>query len=190
MNGFALQDVYLNTFRSLPKVKFIWQYNGRPISDLPKNVFTQAWLPQQDLLGNAVTAQSLNYLLQPLQCSHSGHAKCRAHISHGGMNSVIESVWHGVPTIGVPLTVAGHDNLLRISARGAGLLIPKEEFSEKKLIESLIEIRKKTYKEEMLVFQDMVRDVPYTELTHAAFWVEFIERHQEVRPLIISLFSG
>ncbi|XGW11316.1 hypothetical protein V3C99_012650 [Haemonchus contortus] len=152
-------DIYLNTFRSLPKVKFIWQYNGRPISDLPKNVFTQAWLPQQDLLG---------------------HPKCRVHISHGGMNSVIESVWHGVPTIGVPLTVAGHDNLLRISARGAGLLIPKEEFSEKKLIESLIEIRKQTYKEEMLVFQDMVRDVPYTELTHAAFWVEFIERHQEV----------
>ncbi|PIO64404.1 hypothetical protein TELCIR_13970, partial [Teladorsagia circumcincta] len=107
----------------MSKVKFVWQYDGRSI-DVPKNVFTQPWLPQQDLLG--------------------------------------------------------HDNLLRISTRGAGLLIPKKEFSDEALITALKEIRKKTYKEEMLVFQDMVRDVPYTELTHAAFWVEFIERHQEV----------
>ncbi|VDP04799.1 unnamed protein product [Heligmosomoides polygyrus] len=152
-------DEYMELFRALPQMKFVWQYDGPSIDGLPKNVYTQAWLPQQDLLG---------------------HPKCRAHVSHGGVNSVIESVWHGVPTIGVPLTVAGHDNLLRISARGAGLLIPKSDFSGEKLIWALQEIQKKTYKEEMLVFQDMVRDVPYTELTHAAFWVEFIERHQEV----------
>ncbi|VDL84940.1 unnamed protein product, partial [Nippostrongylus brasiliensis] len=84
------------------------------------------------------------------------HPKCRVHVSHGGTNSVIESVWHGVPTIGVPLTVAGHDNLLRISARGAGLLIPKKEFSKSSLVKALKEIRDKKYKEEMLVFQDMV----------------------------------
>lgn len=36
------------------------------------------------------------------------------------------------------------------------------------------------YKDEILVFQDMVRDVPYTELDHATFWIEFIERHHEV----------
>ncbi|KAK5966244.1 hypothetical protein GCK32_005418, partial [Trichostrongylus colubriformis] len=116
------QDIYLNTFRTFRNVRFVWQYDGRPIDGLPKNVFTQAWLPQQDLLG---------------------HPKCRVHISHGGVNSVIESVWHGVPTIGVPLTVAGHDNLLRISARGAGILIPKKEFSDKRLIAALKEIRKK-----------------------------------------------
>lgn len=36
------------------------------------------------------------------------------------------------------------------------------------------------YKDEMAVFQDMVTDVPYTELNHSTFWVEFIQRHQEV----------
>ncbi|CAJ0606351.1 unnamed protein product [Cylicocyclus nassatus] len=154
-----IKNIFLDTFRALPNVQFVWQYNGKPIENLPENVFVQSWLPQQDLLG---------------------HPKCRTHISHGGINSVIESVWHGVPTIGIPLTVAGHDNLLRISARKAGLLIPKTELTNDKLVWALSEIRKKTYKEEMLVFQDMLRDVPYTELTHAAFWVEFIERHQEV----------
>ncbi|KAE9415657.1 hypothetical protein Angca_005232 [Angiostrongylus cantonensis] len=154
-----IKDIYLSAFKAYPKVQFIWQYDGTPFNAEPSNVFTQAWLPQQDLLG---------------------HPKCRAHITHGGMNSVIESVWHGVPTIGVPLTVAGHDNLLRISARGAGILIPKAESSAEKLIWALREIRKNKYKKEMLSFQDMVRDVPYTELAHAAFWVGFIERHQEV----------
>ncbi|KHJ93575.1 hypothetical protein OESDEN_06510, partial [Oesophagostomum dentatum] len=118
-----IKGVFLGAFRTLPKVRFVWQYNGEEIPHLPPNVYAQSWLPQQDLLG---------------------HPKCRAHISHGGINSVIESVWHGVPTIGIPLTVAGYDNLLRISARGAGLLVPKSELTEDKLIWALIEIRKKT----------------------------------------------
>ncbi|RCN29966.1 UDP-glucoronosyl and UDP-glucosyl transferase [Ancylostoma caninum] len=118
-----VKDAYLGAFRALPKVRFVWQYDGEPIKHLPPNVFTQSWLPQQDLLG---------------------HPKCRTHISHGGINSVIESVWHGVPTIGIPLTVAAHDNLLRISARGAGLLITKSELTQDKLVWALKEIRKNT----------------------------------------------
>uniref|UniRef100_A0A1I7X9T7 glucuronosyltransferase n=1 Tax=Heterorhabditis bacteriophora TaxID=37862 RepID=A0A1I7X9T7_HETBA len=117
-------NTFVELFRALPNIRFVWQYNGKPMNDLPKNVVTQDWLPQQDLLG--------------------------------------------------------YDNLIRISARGAGLLIEKEQLSTEKLLWAVEEIRDKKYKDEMLVFQDMVRDVPYTELTHAAFWVEFIERHQEV----------
>uniref|UniRef100_A0AC35FGB6 Glucuronosyltransferase n=2 Tax=Panagrolaimus sp. PS1159 TaxID=55785 RepID=A0AC35FGB6_9BILA len=149
----------LEAFHSLPEIKFIWQYDGEPIANLPKNIHIASWLPQQDLLG---------------------HPKCRGHISTGGINSVIESVWHGVPVIGWPLTIWGYDNLLRVTARHSGFMLDKKILSKQEWISAIHRIYIKYYKDEMLLFQDMVVDVPYTELNHSAFWVEFIHRHQEV----------
>lgn len=149
----------VEAFRSLPDIKFVWQYDGNVIANLPKNVHVGRFLPQQDLLG---------------------HPKCRGHISHGGLNSVIESVWHGIPVIGWPLTIWGKDNLIRVTARHCGLLLDSKNPSKQEWISAIHRIYIKHYKEEMLLFQDMVIDVPYTELNHSAFWVEFIVRHQEV----------
>ncbi|CAJ0583235.1 unnamed protein product, partial [Mesorhabditis spiculigera] len=154
-----IKQALIGAFQSYPDIRFVWQYNGPEIDLLPVNVLTVPHIPQQDLLG---------------------HKKCKAHITFGGLNSVIESVWHGTPLIGIPLTVNNHENILRVSARGAGILLPKRDLQLSTLKAAIKKIQKKSYKKEMIVFQDMVRDVPYTELTHAAFWVEFIERHHEV----------
>jgi hypothetical protein len=154
-----LKTNILEAFHSLPEIRFIWQYDGEPIANLPKNIHIAAWVPQQDLLG---------------------HPKCRGHISTGGINSVIESVWHGVPVIGWPLTQWGYDNLLRVTARHSGFMLDKKHLSKQEWISAIHRIYIKYYKDEMLLFQDMVVDVPYTELNHSAFWVEFIIRHQEV----------
>lgn len=64
-------------------------------------------------------------------------------------------------------------------------MVTKGNLTAESLADALTEIGKEAYKKEMLVFQDMVRDVPYTELNHAAFWIEFIERHHEVSQLIL-----
>uniref|UniRef100_A0A915EU53 glucuronosyltransferase n=1 Tax=Ditylenchus dipsaci TaxID=166011 RepID=A0A915EU53_9BILA len=149
----------VEAIRTKPEIRFVWQYNGLPLENKPENLWVADWLPQQDLLG---------------------HAKCRAHISHGGLNSVIESVWHGVPVIGWPLTSAGYDNLLRVTARQAGIMLESKQPSKIELISVINRIYIRHFKQEMLLFQDMVVDVPYTELNHSAFWVEFIVRHQEV----------
>uniref|UniRef100_A0A914HVC5 L-lactate dehydrogenase n=1 Tax=Globodera rostochiensis TaxID=31243 RepID=A0A914HVC5_GLORO len=149
----------VGAIREIPDISFVWQYNGPALKDPPKNLFTAEWLPQQQLLA---------------------HSKSRAHLSHGGVNSVVESVWHGVPIIGWPLTSNGRDNLLRITARQAGLMLDRKKPPKQHFISAFHRIYIKHYKEEMLIFQDMVIDVPYTELNHSAFWVEFIIRHQEV----------
>ncbi|VDN02551.1 unnamed protein product [Thelazia callipaeda] len=152
-------ESFVQAFAAMSEIYFIWQYNGPFIRDLPENVFIAEWLPQQDLLG---------------------HPKVRAHISHGGLNSVIESVWHGVPVIGYPLTTSGYDNLLRLVTRKVGIMLEKQYLSKDSIQKSVEEIYDIKYKTDMLIFQDMVTNVPYTELNHSVFWVEFIERHSKV----------
>ncbi|PAV87644.1 hypothetical protein WR25_15407 [Diploscapter pachys] len=153
-----IKKAFLDTFRFHSKIKFIWQYNELPIG-VPTNVLAKEWLPLQDLLG---------------------HSKCVAHISHGGLNSVMESIYHGVPIIGIPLIASAYDNLLRVQSRDAGIIVTKYQLREGHLSKAIQDILSPKYKEAMLEFQDLVRDVPVSSLNMAAFWLEFIDRHKEI----------
>ncbi|KFD56583.1 hypothetical protein M514_02687 [Trichuris suis] len=151
--------MFVEAFRALPN-KVIWQYDGKPISNLPSNVLVDSWIPQQDLLG---------------------HPKCRGLITHGGLNSVVESMWHGVPIVGIPIYSEHRDYIVRATARNAGIMLPKSNLSKEAIVDAvqMLTLDSK-YKESAVSFMELLQDVPYTELEHAAFWVEFIFRHQEV----------
>ncbi|GMT14753.1 hypothetical protein PFISCL1PPCAC_6050, partial [Pristionchus fissidentatus] len=153
----SIRQTFFAALSSRPSIKFIVQFDGS--DSLPPNVITRPFLPLQDLLG---------------------HSSCIAHLSTGGLNSLTESVWHGIPVIGLPLLTPSYDNLLRLSARGAATIIDKKSLSIHSINHGIDVIQRKKFKDEVLIFQDMLRDVPYTELDHATFWVEFIERHREI----------
>jgi glucuronosyltransferase len=64
------------------KQKVLWKWETESMPDLPPNVKLVKWAPQQDILG---------------------HPKIRAFITHGGLGSTTETVYHGVPFIGIPM---------------------------------------------------------------------------------------
>lgn len=77
----STRKTLVNVFSKL-KQRVLWKWNGNDMPDLPKNVKLAKWLPQQDILG---------------------HPKIRVFMSHGGLLSTQESVYHGVPVLGLPV---------------------------------------------------------------------------------------
>ena len=74
--------MFLSAFARLPQ-RVIWKWeDSTKLLTIPPNVKLLKWLPQQDLLG---------------------HPKIRLFITHGGLFSNQEAVYHGVPFIALPV---------------------------------------------------------------------------------------
>ncbi|KAF3828586.1 hypothetical protein GH733_004787, partial [Mirounga leonina] len=69
---------------------------------LAANVKIVDWLPQNDLLA---------------------HPRIRLFVTHGGLNSIMEAIQHGVPLVGIPVLGDQPDNLVRVEAKKFGVSI-------------------------------------------------------------------
>jgi len=76
--------------------------------------------------------------------AHLGHANTRAFLSHGGLNSIYEAMYHGVPVVGVPLFGDHYDTMTRVAAKGMGILIHWKYMTEEDLFVALTSIIKDT----------------------------------------------
>lgn len=77
-----VRTAFIKAFSKLNE-KVIWKWElDEGMEDLPKNVKLVKYLPQQDLLG---------------------HPNIKLFITHGGLLSTEEAVYHGVPVIGMPI---------------------------------------------------------------------------------------
>lgn len=83
MLGEELLTKIIKTFAQLPDYNFLWKFEAEP-KDLPvklsKNVMVGKFLPQNDILA---------------------HPGIVGFISHGGLLSSHEALYHGVPVIGI-----------------------------------------------------------------------------------------
>ncbi|PSN57998.1 hypothetical protein C0J52_08095 [Blattella germanica] len=127
---------FLGAFAELPQ-RVLWKFESDVLPNQPKNVMVRKWLPQNDILA---------------------HPNLRLFLSHAGMLSSQEAVYHGVPVVGIPFMADQFYNIFKLQTRGLGELL--------------------IYEENMKKMSILYRDQPETPLERAIFWTEYVIRHK------------
>ncbi|XP_072371698.1 UDP-glucuronosyltransferase 3A1-like [Scyliorhinus torazame] len=147
----------MNTaFSQLPQA-VIWRHlHSHWPSDVQPapNIKLVDWLPQNDLLG---------------------HPKARLLVTHGGLNSLMEATYHGVPVIGIPLFGDQFDNMVRVEAKGLGLTIQVNQLQAQQLGNAMATvIGDKRYKRSALALSRIHRSHPFPPRERLVRWVGHI----------------
>lgn len=152
-----LRQLFVNTFAKLP-YRVLWKYESSIIqNDLPPNVKISRWLPQQDVLG---------------------HKKIRAFVTHGGLLSMYETVYHGVPAVVMPVFCDHDSNSEKAKADGYALKLHLETLTVEKLFKAIhAVIHDSKYRQQAKYRQSLLRDQKISPLETAIYWTEYVIRN-------------
>ncbi|XP_022179701.1 UDP-glucuronosyltransferase 2C1-like [Myzus persicae] len=141
----------------------LWKWEADDIPQLPKNVVVRKWFPQNDILG---------------------HKNCKLFITHGGVQSTTESIYHGVPMLAIPVFGDQQGNSLRAQYQGIAIQFPYFELTHEAFGSALHKLLiDPTYRENAKKSSAMFRDNPLPPLEKAVFWVEYVARHNGAKHL-------
>lgn len=155
-------EAFYSTFRNIAPVRVLMKIaNPKELpADLPRNVKTHSWLPQIQILK---------------------HKNVKAFVTHGGLMSTLESIYCGVPMVGIPLF---GDQIINIKSQQERKMaismsyknITKNEFTN--AIKTVLE--NPEYRQNVERISKLYYDRPMSPQETAVFWVEYIIRHRNV----------
>lgn len=149
------RDLFVQAFRRLPQ-RIIWKYEGE-LEGLSDNVMISKWLPQQDILAND---------------------NVKVFITHGGLLSLQESIYHGKPLLVIPIFGDQPKNAMFVKNSGLGQWLEWEELTVDDIIKALTDIINCTkYKENVARMSVGLRDQLTSPKERAVFWTEYVIRH-------------
>ncbi|EFX64661.1 hypothetical protein DAPPUDRAFT_66055 [Daphnia pulex] len=154
-----VRQLFLSTFSRLPQ-RVIWKWEEKldETDSIPSNVKLLPWMPQQDLLG---------------------HPKIRLLITHGGLNSKQEAVYHGVPFIALPVFADQPINAQKAHDDGYAIRLDWDNLTEEILFDAIQRIlSNSSYVERMNQVSALMRDQTDRPLDRAVYWIEYVIRHQ------------
>ncbi|KAM7361148.1 UDP-glucosyltransferase 2-like [Cochliomyia hominivorax] len=143
-------------FSSLP-YKIMWKFENPTLPGKPKNVFIRSWFPQPDVLA---------------------HPRVKLFISHGGLLSTSEAVYHGKPMLGLPVFYDQQMNIRKGIQAGFALgidfhTLPRDQFKS-----GILEMMNNPkYSENAKTISSIYHDQPIKPLDLAVYWTEYVLRH-------------
>ena len=126
--------------------------------EVPDNVFTTPWVPQQDLLA---------------------HPNLKVFVTHGGLFSAMEAIYNNVLLVGIPHAFDHRPVISRLQRKNVAILI---EFSDLDA-DTLLAAVKRAFEDQSMAasmseLSRLFKDVPMRPVEKAAWWVEFVCRHK------------
>ncbi|XP_076682180.1 UDP-glycosyltransferase family 50 member B3 [Andrena cerasifolii] len=155
----ALRRIFVAAFATIP-YNVVWKWEGGKIKDLPSNVRTSGWWPQQDLLG---------------------HPKLRAFVSHGGLLSLHEAAYHGAPTLVLPVFCDHDGNAAQAEKLGYALVMDLAGVSIGDLREGILKVaavRNNSYRMAAKRRSSLLRELPISPRKLATWWVEHVAKYK------------
>ncbi|KAK4876034.1 hypothetical protein RN001_012456 [Aquatica leii] len=149
-------NAILKTFSKL-KQKVLWKISTDTLQNKPKNVMVAKWFPQQEILG---------------------HPNVILFVSHGGLFSTIETIYHGKPIVGIPILGDQDMNIARAEYNGFAKSLSFNDLTEETFENALTEVLNNSkYAENAQKRSKIMHDEPIKPLDKAIFWIEYVIRH-------------
>ncbi|CAD5214255.1 unnamed protein product [Bursaphelenchus xylophilus] len=115
------KEILSETFAQFPDIKFLFKHNDRydPLFRHMDNVVVEKWVPQKEVLA---------------------HPKTIGFITHGGLNSVSETAFHGVPSVCIPLFGDQERNCMMGEMHGILTTVRRQQLDATSLITAVRKI--------------------------------------------------
>ena len=156
--------IFIESFREL-KIPVIWKWDSE-IEDLPENVRVFDWLPQQDLLA---------------------HPNLKVFVTHGGLLSVTEALYHKTVIVGIPFVNDQKPNLRRAEKNGYAKMLDWNSLTQNDLTKAIKDsIEDKKMKSSLEKMHTLFTDQSQTPAYRAAWWVEHVCKNKGA-PLLKSI---
>lgn len=101
--------IFFEVIKKHKNVRFILKWSGpypNGYEDGLDNLLTDKWLPQRELLSKLLSILTIVINMMPFfhNCIFClGHPKLKTFVTHGGLNSIQEATFYGMPMIVMPL---------------------------------------------------------------------------------------